>query len=116
MHHGGSGHCSPSHLSGQRFDDGTFSRKAELPDLGMLRAARPFAEPPKSHRDALSDGQVRAVHYLDMHVRLGRIARVAAVRDRPAYRHLLTENNPNGAGLQMHESTNTPLSRSAMIR
>jgi hypothetical protein len=39
-----------------------------------------------------------------MHMRLGRVARVAAVRDRLTRRHVLTDGNTNGAGLQVHES------------
>ena len=55
----------------QRFDDGTLAGKPGLPDQRVIRAVRPLSEALKRHWDAARNGQIRTVHDLYMHVRLG---------------------------------------------
>ena len=83
------------------FDDCSLVGKAILPDPELLRTPGPLAEAPKSHRNALSNRQIRAVHDLYVDMRLGRVARVAAVRDALPVHYLVADGHPNRAGLQM---------------
>src|SRR5690606_7963504 len=70
------------YIASQHFDHRALARNARLPGHKLRGSARLLAELAKREWQALSHREIHAVHDLQVHVRLSRVAGVATLGDR----------------------------------
>jgi hypothetical protein len=99
----------------ERLDDRRLVRKAGRPVVGGCSTAAPLAEVAEDQRDRPCDGEVGGVGCLDVDVRLGRVAGIAALADQLTRRTASPTPTRSEPARRCTSATNAPPRRSSMI-